>query len=77
MQNSMSSIITSVVVLAVMFQQLADAVADHKKMQRQQREEPCGGLNGQWIDTVWSAYKEKFDRSYSPEEDLVRCVELR
>jgi len=57
----------------VLLQQLIDAI-EESKVRQQQSQQPCCEMNDKWIDSIWSAYKEKFDRTYDTIEDSVRCV---
>ena len=57
------------VVLVVVLLQLTDAVPVKRPERTPQQ---CPEMDSDWIDRIWSAYKNKFDRTYSEQEDDTR-----
>lgn len=67
--------LTVVVLLLVALQhQPVDASA--LPIYRREQQEQCVGMDKAWLDNMWSAYKEKYGRSYDAGEDAVRYEEL-
>lgn len=66
--RSLLTLSVSVVLVAVLLQ-LTDAVPVKRPERTPQQ---CPEMDSDWIDRIWSAYKNKFDRTYSEQEDDTR-----
>jgi hypothetical protein len=68
--NKSHATLMLVILLAILLEQLTDAVA--LPLQRRQQQEHCAGMDRAWLDDMWTAYKNKYGRSYDATEDVTR-----